>query len=226
MKHALLASLVLVQIVAVAPRLAAEEYAEPFSTGELVRRAKHIVFAQCTRVETATNAVGHLYTTAAFDTIQLIKGSLPAAFQVRVPGGTLGDVHEDGPYNLSNIATGEQVILFLGPDGPQGMPMPMPGPWTYHTAMNQRTGMRVVTTPISDLELIDARTGGPLDAPADGSSAGGPLDGPAQPYDGLFRQALAGAARAVGIDHTAQDLAQAVTVKNFITSIQRTFKLH
>ena len=221
MKRALLASLALVQLFAGSSRLSAEEYAEPFSTGELTRRAEHIVFAQCTRVDTAKDAFGDLYTTAAFDTIQLIKGSLPASFQVRVPGGTLGDVHEDSPYDLSDVATGEQLILFLGPDGPQGLPMPMPGPWKYHTAVNQRTGMRVVTNPISGLELIDARTGGPLDSPANDASAGGPLDGPAQPYDGLFRQALAGAAHAVGIDHTA-----AVTVKDFIASIERAFKLH
>lgn len=86
---------------------------ERMSLKKMAHAARAIARARCTGTSSLWQA-GEIWTMASFDSEENWKGSTPAHFQVRLLGGTVGNLTST-VSGVPHFRAGEDVILFLEP---------------------------------------------------------------------------------------------------------------
>lgn len=86
---------------------------ERMSVTKMAHAARAIVRAKCTGTSSLWQA-GEIWTIVAFESEENWKGSTPAEFQVRLLGGTAGNLTST-VSGVPHFQPGEDVILFLEP---------------------------------------------------------------------------------------------------------------
>lgn len=122
--------------------LAYREIPERFE--EFVNRSERIVFARCVKsVERVDETLQAPFVFVAFEMLELVKGTLPQQFTLRLPDRSLS------PYLAPpSFSPAEEVILFIGRDGPGGYPGLMS--WSkgiYRTTRDPQSGEQVLAEP-------------------------------------------------------------------------------
>ena len=132
------------------------------SARKFIEHADRILVAKCTgsAARVVNELGGNIFTFTTFTVVEMVKGSLPPAFTIRVLGGTVGNVTV-GPDDVPQFHAGEEVILFLGPDNQDGYPTLSPQ-GLYRTEWRPAPGGPIVTDPIYDLPLFRAGTRTPI----------------------------------------------------------------
>ena len=131
----------------------------PLTTRELFQSAARAVVARCVSVETRAVPAygGQLFTFSTFETRDRISGTIGDRFTLRLFGGRQGDIVVDAPMTPT-FTPGEDVLLLLGPDNADGHPIVrIQGVLRIET--DARTGVPVVTTPVSGINLRRAIDG-------------------------------------------------------------------
>ena len=139
------------------------EYPDPMTTGRLAQKADRIVVAKCLKTESKyqDDKRWTIVTESQFEVEELLKGTLPSPFTLSAFGGTVGEVHIDGVYDV-RCTPDEEVILFLGLDDPTGHPFLFPDTWMYQTLRDEDSALWIVATPITGLPLFVAGSAQPL----------------------------------------------------------------
>jgi hypothetical protein len=105
----------------IAPVLRGATYL-PLPDTELAQRSPVIararVLDQVVRLETL-NGVDHPFTVTTFEAVEVLKGEMPGVFEVRLPGGVVGDIAWAIP-GTPTFKPYTEVILFLAARGETG----------------------------------------------------------------------------------------------------------
>ena len=123
---------------------------------KMAREAERIVIARCLRSEPRTvEPGGAIFTFTEFDTLDLIKGRLPARFTLSLFGGTIAGVTVDAE-GTPRFEPGEELFLLLGPDNQGGYPTL--GLQSFYRTRRDETGGWTVDDPVYGLTLLRAGT--------------------------------------------------------------------
>ncbi|MCI0607420.1 hypothetical protein L0156_30950 [bacterium] len=116
----------------------------PESFEDLVNRTERIVLASCLRsVKRVDETLQAQFVFVEFARLESVKGALPKQFSLRLPDGPVS--HYLVPPAFS---PGEEVILFVGRDGPGGYPGLVS--WSkgiYRTKRHPQSGERIFADP-------------------------------------------------------------------------------
>lgn len=128
------------------------------STGDLARSSADIVVAKCVSTEAILDEeTGFIFTRITFQIEESLKGKYGDNLVLRIVGGTVGDKTVSSPF-LPSFKPNEEVVLMLGPENSAGYPVLQSinkGVYRVHTT---DSGARVISTPVSGLELINSAT--------------------------------------------------------------------
>ena len=148
----------------IAPAVATEYPWPPPKDEDLIKQADRIVLARCLNYEARNGRRGldedttGPWTYMDFETIDLIKGTLPTQFSIRLFGGTDGAVQVSDSEPLPVFRPGEEAILLLGPDNQDGYPLvSLTTTWIYQAAQDPQSRLWVVTNPPA-IKLLKAGT--------------------------------------------------------------------
>lgn len=134
---ALVIALLLVALTARASSIAR------MSVEQMARAATLIVRATC--VSSATRwQDGEIWTVTLFSPEDVWKGSAPGAIEVRLLGGTAGNVTST-VEGVPHFRQGEEVVLFLEPTKYGDFSVVSWIQGTFRVARNERTGQKIVT---------------------------------------------------------------------------------
>ena len=123
---------------------------------KMAREAERIVLARCLRSEPRTvEPGGAIFTFTEFETLDLIKGRLPAKFTLRLFGGTIAGVTVEAE-GTPRFEPGEELLLLLGPDNQAGYPTL--GLQSFYRTRRDETGRWTVDEPVYGLTLLRAGT--------------------------------------------------------------------
>ena len=84
------------------------------TTADAASKARAIVVAQVLSVQVREE--GNIYTFIDFQSLDVVKGQVPARFTYRILGGRIGNTEVSGGVELPRFTVGETVVLFLGPE--------------------------------------------------------------------------------------------------------------
>jgi len=145
-----LAGLALLAVVANATTLSRLRFEE------LANQATAIARVRCIGAETRWQDA-EIWTETRFETVEVNKGLLPGMVNIRMLGGSLGNLHSrvDG---VPTFRPGEEAYLFLW--GHEGEPFRVLG-WsqgTFRIARDPRTGVERVTQDSAAAPMFDPRT--------------------------------------------------------------------
>jgi len=120
---------------------------------EMVQQSSAVARLRCLASENRWES-GEIWTETRFEVIGQSKGSLPGLVRVRMPGGTVGNLHSR-VESVPAFRVGEEVYLFLW--GNAGEPYRVMG-WTQGTfriARDRETGLETVTQDSAATPLFD-----------------------------------------------------------------------
>ena len=124
---------------------------------ELAVRAAYVARVRCTNAVSSSDA-GHVWTNTTFEVTEAWKGSPPAEFTVRLPGGSAAGLRvmvEGAP----RFAVGEQAVLFLATGKGRQLSIVSWAQGTFRILRNPRTGAEEAMQDTAGLEVLDPRTG-------------------------------------------------------------------
>jgi hypothetical protein len=111
---------------------------------EQITRASSLI-ARATCVSSATRwQDGEIWTVTLFSPEDVWKGSAPGAIEVRLLGGTAGNVTST-VEGVPHFRAGEEVVLFLEPTQYGDFSVVSWTQGTFRVARNERTGQKFVT---------------------------------------------------------------------------------
>ena len=146
----------LVMLVLMPVKVSATEWDPRPNAMDLARRSGRIVVARCLSSQARiVDPGGNIFTFSEFQIIDLVKGSLPPQFTLRILGGTVGATSVSA--DMSSFEPGEELILFLGPDNQDGYPT-VGLQSIYRTRRDLASQQWVVADAIYDLKLFRAGT--------------------------------------------------------------------
>jgi len=129
----------------------------PLTTKGYLDGANAVVLVKCVENRVAFGPGGNIFTYYAFETAATIKGSSKPRFEIRLLGGTIGDV----TISLAvepDLAVGVEYVLMLGKENADGYPTLNPGAiFTIRTV--PETGRKVVVPCGNGLPLYEKATG-------------------------------------------------------------------
>lgn len=89
------------------------------TTGQAARNAGAIVRAKVLDVQVIDR--GWIWTDVDFETLEVVKGFVPARFRTSMLGGTIGESATGSGMPLPQFIPGTEVVLFVAPQkGPDG----------------------------------------------------------------------------------------------------------
>jgi hypothetical protein len=124
---------------------------------ELAMRAAYVARVRCTNAVSSADA-GHVSTSTTFEVTEAWKGSPPAEFTVRLPGGNAAGLRvmvEGAP----RFAVGEQAVLFLANGKGGQISIVSWAQGTFRIRRDPRTGAEEVMQDTAGLQVLDPRTG-------------------------------------------------------------------
>jgi len=128
------------------------------STTDLVRESADIVVAKCVSTEAKTDEnTGFIFTYVTFDIEESLKGKYGDNLVLRIVGGTVGDKTLSSPF-LPSFKPNEEVVLLLGPESEAGYPVLQSINKGVYRVQTTDSGAKVISTPVSGLELINSAT--------------------------------------------------------------------
>jgi hypothetical protein len=134
----------------------AAQHTIPETTAQAATRAAAIVTARVLDVRVQDE--GWIFTYVDFETVETVKGSVPARFTHRIFGGRIGTREVSGGNDAPTYRKGDQVVLFMA-DAPNPYPILID---SHVYKISTRSGVRVVTTAPTGLTqsgaAADART--------------------------------------------------------------------
>jgi hypothetical protein len=129
----------------------------PSTTKSYLDRADTVVLVKCVENRVEYGPGGNIFTFYAFETAVTIKGSAKPRFQIRLLGGTIGDV----TISLAmepDLTVGVEYVLMLGKENADGYPTLYLGAvFTIRTV--PETGRKVVVPCSDGLPLYEKATG-------------------------------------------------------------------
>lgn len=124
---------------------------------ELALRAAYVARVRCTNAVSSANA-GYVWTRTTFEVTEAWKGSPPAEFTVRLPGGDAAGLRvmvEGAP----RFAVGEQAVLFLAIGKGSELKILSWAEGTFRILRNPLTGAEEAMQDTAGLQVLDPRTG-------------------------------------------------------------------
>lgn len=132
------------------------------TTAEYLRAARSVVLATCVSRRVDRGPGGNIFTYYRFRTEQIVKGEEGASFELRLLGGTLGDVTVseplDRPFDVS-----KQYVLLLGARNADGHPTLNPAA-VFAVGTEPQSGRTIVVPAPDGLPMYDARSGAQVQA--------------------------------------------------------------
>ena len=139
----------------------ASDDARQLSMRELVKLSKRLAHVRCLAAQ--VREVNHnIFTFYDFETLEKIKGELPARFTVRLLGGQLGNVEVDSPL-IPKFTAGAEFVLALGSDNQEGYPTIFPQ-GIFRIVKDPTTQTQVVAA-VPEMPLFQAHDKKPYAAP-------------------------------------------------------------
>lgn len=135
------------------------------TTLQVANLSSRIVWARCRAVD-VRQTEGGIFTFSEFEVLRVVRGSLPGDhLTLRLIGGRVGDVQIRTPF-VPKFTPGEEVVLFLGRDNPDGYPtIFIQGVFRVRT--HPMNGEKVVVPAPTDLLLFRASNDTAYPAPPD-----------------------------------------------------------
>ncbi len=129
---------------------------ERLTVGRLARTAQVIVRARCVSNFPQWKG-GEIWTITAFEPIELWKGSASGQLEVRLIGGTFGNITSN-VSGVPRFRPGEDVILFLEPVSPGGYSVESWVQGTFRVRHDPKTGDSFVTQDTASFSTFDPKS--------------------------------------------------------------------
>ena len=128
------------------------------STPDLSRSSADIVVAKCVSSEARLDdKTGFIFTYTTFEIDESLKGKYGDKLVLKFVGGTVGDQTVSSPF-LPKFTPNEEVVLLLGPENSAGYPVLQSINKGVYRVQTTESGERIISTPVSGLELINSAT--------------------------------------------------------------------
>jgi hypothetical protein len=126
------------------------------SLDDLAGAADAVARVRCASAEARWEG-GSIWTVTTFETLEPMKGNLPAQIEVRLPGGRAGHLIAavDG---APRFRPGEEAVVFLERSRAGGFTIAAWAEGTFRISRDPRTGVEVVTQDSSAFAVFDVAT--------------------------------------------------------------------